>query len=110
MRAIVSFFEFLSRTDLESSNHFPITGQDLFIELKHLGFLKEGFFLGASLIGMEVRSQDNSCIGCVCDFDFNGVYGVLDIGTELCLPFISSFIEKVDIEANIIYVNSPQIL
>jgi len=102
---ILKLKEFSSRNEIEK-----IRGAVLLVPKEELPDIKEpNTYYYYDIIGMEVY-EENEYIGVVEDIHRFGPHETLEIlqedGTELLLPFVKAFIQKVDLKEKKIFVKT----
>lgn len=91
----------------------PLTGLELFVRRTDLPVLPKGQHFVGDLVGFEVKSRDNKktlgVLKSVIPTVSNDIY-VVQGEEEILLPIIEGVIEKIDTDAQIIWVNPPEVV
>ena len=88
-----------------------LIGAELYIEKAELPKLEPGTYYWFDLIGVNVYTSDDRCIGridSIIETGANDVYIVKNAGKEILIPALESVVRSIDIESKIMRVELPE--
>ena len=88
-----------------------LIGSELFIGKAELPKLETGAYYWFDLIGVNVYSSDDRCIGridSIIETGANDVYVVKNADKEILVPALESVVRSIDIESKIMRVELPE--
>ena len=88
-----------------------LIGSELFIGKAELPKLETGAYYWFDLIGVNVYTSDDRCIGridSIIETGANDVYVVKNADKEILVPALESVVRSIDIEAKIMRVELPE--
>jgi len=84
-----------------------LAGADVAIPIEERAELPEGEYFQSDLIGCEVFDATGRSLGVVTDFEETGGTPLLQIGSDLLIPFAKSICTQIDAQNKRIVVNPP---
>jgi 16S rRNA processing protein RimM len=85
-----------------------LAGADVAIPFEQRAELPEDEVYQSDLIGCEVFDKTGRRLGVVTDFQETGGTPLLQVGTNLLIPFANSICTKIDLESKQIVVDLPE--
>jgi 16S rRNA processing protein RimM len=88
-----------------------LIGAELYIEKAELPKLEPGTYYWFDLIGVNVYTSDDRCIGSIdsiIETGANDVYIVKNADKEILIPALESVVRSIDIESKIMRVELPE--
>ena len=88
-----------------------LIGAELYIEKAELPKLEPGTYYWFDLIGVNVYTSDDRCIGridSIIETGANDVYVVKNADKEILVPALQSVVRSIDIESKIMRVELPE--
>lgn len=85
-----------------------LAGADVAIPFEQRADLPEDEVYQSDLIGCEVFDKTGLSLGVVSDFQETGGTPLLQVGTDLLIPFAKSICTKIDLENRQIIVDPPE--
>ena len=84
-----------------------LAGADVAIPFEQRADLPEDEVYQSDLIGCEVFDKTGRSLGVVTDFQETGGTPLLQVGSDLLIPFANSICTKIDLESKQIVVDLP---